>query len=634
MKRIAIYFFYDVDGVVDQYNRLLLRDLNQYCDRLIVVCNGKLEPNGRRLFSEFTPEVLVRENKGFDVWAYKAAIEWIGWDKLREYDELVMLNFTNFAPIHPFKNVFQDMDQQDVDFWGISIYHRVDPAPPWFLGKYIPDHLQSHFIAVRKNMLRSYEFRAYWESRPPIESYEEAVSYHEAIFTEHFATLGFRWKAFADTSVNEMGTVYPALNFPKQLLQQYHSPLLKRRVFFHPYQNILRGTLGYPARDAFRYVETETDYPTDAVWENILRSCNQYDVYHALHLNYILPSKANVQSKAYRKTPSVAAILYLSKDNCIPRYAEYFSNFPKETVFYLICESEDVAWPDLLQHYIEVPKNVEYAPSEQRAQAVFLKLSQIADQYDYIAVIHFNGKITDFSRREAGYRSTESLMATSHYVDNIFQIFSENKHLGMLTVPNMYWGQYWSYYGKESKYYRQELKTLAGLLHVPYDSSKSPISPYYGVFWCKGAAIQEIVRRCEGGVQKLLTATPSKGLYQFTDCAWGLLLQASGYYCGYAMCDRLAELEYTNLAYQLAELNRNFECTTIWQLADKLKEFSMGQRDKSQVLLTGQTDHNIEVDFASIPRSVMVKQTIKKFCPKQFWMVLVRLFKKSASEKK
>ena len=94
MKRVAIYFFYDKDGVVDRYVNYFLEDFKQNLDRLIVVCNGKLTPEGREEFSKYTNEIIVRENKGFDVWAYKEGIEYIGWDNLEKYDELLMINFT------------------------------------------------------------------------------------------------------------------------------------------------------------------------------------------------------------------------------------------------------------------------------------------------------------------------------------------------------------------------------------------------------------------------------------------------------------------------------------------------------------------------------------------------------------
>jgi rhamnosyltransferase len=71
IKRLAIYFFYDKDGIVDDYVLYVLRDLMEDISSLMVVCNGKLTQQGREKLESITPRVLVREDKGFDVWAYK-----------------------------------------------------------------------------------------------------------------------------------------------------------------------------------------------------------------------------------------------------------------------------------------------------------------------------------------------------------------------------------------------------------------------------------------------------------------------------------------------------------------------------------------------------------------------------------
>ena len=47
MKRVAIYFFYDKNGIVDKYVNYFLEDLKKNLDRLIIVCNGKLTSKGR-----------------------------------------------------------------------------------------------------------------------------------------------------------------------------------------------------------------------------------------------------------------------------------------------------------------------------------------------------------------------------------------------------------------------------------------------------------------------------------------------------------------------------------------------------------------------------------------------------------
>ena len=54
MKRIAIYFFYDKNGVVDKYVNYFLEDLKKNIEELVIVCNGKLNSEGRKEFLKFT----------------------------------------------------------------------------------------------------------------------------------------------------------------------------------------------------------------------------------------------------------------------------------------------------------------------------------------------------------------------------------------------------------------------------------------------------------------------------------------------------------------------------------------------------------------------------------------------------
>ena len=101
MKRLGIYFFFDKDGIVDKYVDYVLEDLTKHVDKLIVVCNGQLNEQGRKTFEKFTGNIIVRENKGFDVWAYKTAIDSEGWNKLIEYDEIILMNYTIMGPVYP-----------------------------------------------------------------------------------------------------------------------------------------------------------------------------------------------------------------------------------------------------------------------------------------------------------------------------------------------------------------------------------------------------------------------------------------------------------------------------------------------------------------------------------------------------
>ena len=149
-KRLVIYFFYDRRGVVDRYVPYFLEDVKRNVSEIFIVCNGKLNDEGKKVLAQYG-KVLIRENIGYDVWAYKTALESYGWEKLQTYDEVIMMNSTIMGPVFPFSETFEKMDKKDVDFWGLTEYFKINKDPfgcsPY---GYIPDHIQSHWIACRK----------------------------------------------------------------------------------------------------------------------------------------------------------------------------------------------------------------------------------------------------------------------------------------------------------------------------------------------------------------------------------------------------------------------------------------------------------------------------------------------------
>ena len=72
-KRLLIYFIYDRDGIVDDYIFYMLDDLDKNVEDIFVVVNGNLEAKSKERLKFYTDQILERENKGFDVWAYKEA---------------------------------------------------------------------------------------------------------------------------------------------------------------------------------------------------------------------------------------------------------------------------------------------------------------------------------------------------------------------------------------------------------------------------------------------------------------------------------------------------------------------------------------------------------------------------------
>src|SRR5574344_1313812 len=176
-KRIGIFFFYDADGVADNYIEYLLNGIVDCLDNLVIVSNGELTREAKALFGKFTQrgarntgKLIIRENTGFDVWAYKAAIDYLGWEELGCCGELILFNHTIMGPVYPFEEVFDKMDSIETDYWGLNVHYGISSDLMGSPYRYIPKHLQSHFLAFRNNVIRSKLFHNYWEKLPQIKS--------------------------------------------------------------------------------------------------------------------------------------------------------------------------------------------------------------------------------------------------------------------------------------------------------------------------------------------------------------------------------------------------------------------------------------------------------------------------------
>ena len=90
---------------------------------------AQLTAGGPQRLEGVADTVWERENVGFDVWGYKDALEQFGAERLAEYDELILMNYTWFGPVRPFEPVFERMDARAVDFWGMTDHGEEIPEP-------------------------------------------------------------------------------------------------------------------------------------------------------------------------------------------------------------------------------------------------------------------------------------------------------------------------------------------------------------------------------------------------------------------------------------------------------------------------------------------------------------------------
>jgi len=263
VNRLGIFVFYDQYGKADEYVEVLLRSLRPLFSRLIITVNGAADNEAIEMFSKYSEDLYVRENKGFDGGAYKDTIlHYLKDEEWSKWDELVMFNDTFFGPIHSFENVFAIMETQNIDFWGLCRH----PHCGFIDGQEIETHIQSYFLVVKKKMLENEEFFAFWKSLKYHESLKDAIINFEIQFTTYFSERGYEYTSYVDVVGSEeliecKGN--PTYVKVYELLEQIEYPIVKKKSL--QWKNFIQ------TKKVFDYVETHSAYEIDLIYKNLNR---------------------------------------------------------------------------------------------------------------------------------------------------------------------------------------------------------------------------------------------------------------------------------------------------------------------------------------------------------------------------
>lgn len=560
-RRLAIYFFYDRGGRVDRYVTCFLEALMRHVERIVFVSNGSLDSESEKRVRALTGDVVIRENRGFDSGALKAGLSYVGRDAAARYDEVLLLNYTFYGPIQPLETVFEGMAKRSVDFWGIVSHPGFDFDPfgccPY--GK-LPAHIQSYWIAVRKRLLESEAFWAFWDQLPEVHDYNEAIGYFEAVFTRYFADLGYQWATWIDPGAYEGMTDNPLIDTPIEIMRDAACPIVKRRAFFQDYDYLTTYTGQHTASFLMDYIQNELDYPAEYIWENLIRTVHMSTLAQNMHLIEIL-DKYNLQGppvKKYVAKHPVALFMHIYDVSMAGELAGYAGNLPDGADIWISTTSEEkknaiaAAFGGLKQKV-----SIRVCPNRGRdVSALLASFNDVVMNYELICVTH--DKKTAYLKPETvgegfAYMGYENILASREYVTNIIRTFAGKPFLGMLYSPDPNHADFATHIGMEwggnyaaCKALAEELK-----LNVPMDEKHPACAPYGSNFWIRTDALKplynkkwtyedfpaEPVKETDGTIMHAI-----ERIYPY--CA-----QQAGYYSAMVMTTEYSAVELDNLEF-------------------------------------------------------------------------------------
>lgn|GEM_PF-4340528 len=247
MRRLGVFCFYDPDGIFYDSDKYLLGELRTVAGYLIAVVNGDIEKDSVSAISSLCDKLIVRENNGFDVCAYKEALESVEYD-FSSFDELVLCNNSFFGPFEHFADIFTKMSAKKCDFWGLK-----------FHDSNLKQFIESYFLVFRKPVLSTDSLKRYFTKNiSNVDSYLTCCRVFELGLFEFLSNeQGFSYAAYSKY------TDYNAIFCGDYELIDARLPILKRK-FFTEYESNKRNIIR-----ALNFVAQNTDYDISFILEKI-----------------------------------------------------------------------------------------------------------------------------------------------------------------------------------------------------------------------------------------------------------------------------------------------------------------------------------------------------------------------------
>ena len=566
MKRFSVYCFYDKDGIVGQYVFYYLNALKEISDYLFVVINGHIDESYKTKLQSLANRVAVRENYGFDAYAFKFALNECK-DILSEYDELILSNNSFYGPVYPLENVFKHMENKskhtNIDFWGITIHRRLNAR---INNKqkfdYVNEHIQSYFLVFTRQVFLSKIFSDFFQKLPPIDNFFDAVVLFELELTRVLSEEGnFKYSSYVDPEK------FPDSNctipYPYDLYRDGKTPFIKRKVFFEKYHEIVCKNRGNQSRRLLDELKNSGSYPVELIWNDLLRTQPMSVLRENLHLNSIIDGSIPYSLSDEENKRKVALILYIyyeeQVENCLKDALKLVS---LADVFVVSSNKETLKKAQELFSGRNFRK-VEFIlkPNKGRDISSYLIDARfVFDQYDYVCYFHDNKSpqlANIYTVRDFYEHCIESILDSENTAVGVIREFEKNPKLGLLVPPPLNWGLFYpSEYNLNPQTKELMLQLIEDLhLNVPFDDY--PVAPYGDFFWVRSAAIKPLFNKnwtYDDLPEEPITVDGT--ILQALEKIIPLCVQSSGYYTSWINSPSTMKLYTDNSCYYVRMFNQ------------------------------------------------------------------------------
>ena len=264
MRRAVVFAHYDKDNIIDDYVIYYLQALKKLCKKIVFVSCCEIEETELLKLQGIADYMIAEKHEEYDFGSYKRGFFCLKErNELSDIDSLIFANDSCYAPLFPFANVFEEMDERKVDFWGITKnkFGMKFATPKNLMCK--RPHIQSYFLVFNSNVFSNLDFISFMSKVKKEDCKDAIVINYEIGLYEMLTQKGFS----SDVYIKDFYRFnHVVLSLWRPLISRSKYPFLKCSVIRLVNKN-LTTICGWE-----EFLRQYTDYPVELIVKNQVRT--------------------------------------------------------------------------------------------------------------------------------------------------------------------------------------------------------------------------------------------------------------------------------------------------------------------------------------------------------------------------
>ena len=258
-ENTAIFAHYNKDSVIDDYVIYYLNELKKIAQNIIFVSDCCLSDSEIKKLDGLADYTIAFRHGEYDFGSYKRGFQLaIDNGLLDKTENLILANDSCFGPFGSLKDLFEEMNENKCDFWGIATNENKYDGELFFTPEANNMHIQSYFVVFKNKAAHSDTLKNFLLSVEKVKKKKEIIFKYEMGLTDKLCKAGYRYyaKYTNDIFYYNMDDLFnpkiktPCIFFKKYVLSSVYFPFILRFWF-----NKIERNTDYPIQVILSYLK-------------------------------------------------------------------------------------------------------------------------------------------------------------------------------------------------------------------------------------------------------------------------------------------------------------------------------------------------------------------------------------------